>query len=158
MAIQALLLLLLLLNQSKRHVYIERFISTLFILDLPKSNAEITREIPVPFDSIPDIIKAYVLFTSHVVYIDQMIGDINSLNPSGAYMRQKTTIGSCNGLSLGRRQAIIWIDAGMLLIRHIDSKFSEILIEINTFSFMKIHLKMSSRKWRPFYLGHNVFK
>ena len=87
-AIQALLLLLLLLNQSKRHVYIERFISTLLILYLPKSNAEITKEIPGPLDSIPDIIKLYALFTSHAVYIEQMTGDINSLRPSDAYRRQ----------------------------------------------------------------------
>ena len=30
------------------------------------------------------------------------------------------------------------------------------LIEIHTFSFQKIHLKMSSGKWRPFCLGLNV--
>ena len=34
---------------------------------------------------------------------------------------------------------------------------SEILIEIHIFSFRKMHLKMSSGKWRPFYLSLNVF-
>ena len=61
-----------------------------------------------------------------------------------------TTIGSDNGLSPGRRQAIIWTNAGILLIGHLGTNFSEILIEIQTFSFKKMHLKMSSAKWRPF--------
>ena len=64
-----------------------------------------------------------------------------------------TTIGSDNGLSPGRRQAIIWTNAGMLLIGPLGIKFSEILIEINTFSFSKMHLKMSSAKWLLFHLG-----
>ena len=32
------------------------------------------------------------------------------------------------------------------------------LIEIHIFSFKKIHLKMSSGKWRPFCLGLNVLR
>ena len=36
------------------------------------------------------------------------------------------------------------------------TKFSEILIEILTFSFKKMSLKVSSAKWRPFYLSLNV--
>ena len=56
-------------------------------------------------------------------------------------------IGSDNGLSPDRRQAIIWTNAGILLI---GPFFSEILIGIQTFSFKKMHLEMSSAKWRPF--------
>ena len=59
-------------------------------------------------------------------------------------------IGSDNGLAPGRRQAIILTNAGILLIWPLGTNFSEILIEINTFSFKKMHLKMSSGKWRPF--------
>ena len=69
-----------------------------------------------------------------------------------------TIIGSDNGLSPGRRQAIIWTNAGILLIRPLRTNVSEILIEIHIFSFKKIHLKTSSAKWRPFRLGLNVFK
>ena len=69
-----------------------------------------------------------------------------------------TIIGSDNGLSPGRRQAIIWTNAGILLIGPWGTKFSKILIGIHTFSFKKIHLKMSSVKWRPFCLGLNVLK
>ena len=54
-----------------------------------------------------------------------------------------TTIGSDNGLSPGWRQAIIWTNAGILLIGPLGIKFSEILSEIITFSFNKMHLKMS---------------
>ena len=69
-----------------------------------------------------------------------------------------TTIGSDNGLSPGRRQAITWTNVGILLIGPLGTNFNEMLIEIHTFSFKKIHLKMSSGKWRPFCLGLNVLK
>ena len=67
-----------------------------------------------------------------------------------------TIIASDNGLSPGRRQAIIWTNAGILLIGSQGTNFNEILIEIHTFSFKKMHLKMSSAKWLPFCLGLNV--
>ena len=65
-------------------------------------------------------------------------------------------IGSDNGLSPGRRQAITWTNVGILLIGPLGTNFSEMLIKIHTFSFKKMHLKMSSGKWRPFCLGLNV--
>ena len=46
-----------------------------------------------------------------------------------------TMIGSDNGLPPGRRQAIIWTNVGILLI---GTPFSEILIEIHSFSFKKM--------------------
>ena len=67
-----------------------------------------------------------------------------------------TIIASDNGLPPSRRQAIIWTNAGILLIRHQETNFSEILIEIHTFSFKKMYLKISSAKRRPFWLGLNV--
>ena len=66
-----------------------------------------------------------------------------------------TIIGSDNGLSPGRRQAIIWTNVGILLIRTLGTNFSEMLGEIHSFSFSKKHLKMSSAKWRLFGLGLN---
>ena len=69
-----------------------------------------------------------------------------------------TNIGSDNDLSPGRRQAIIWSNAGILLIGPLATNFSEILIEILTFSFKEMHLKVSSAKWRPSCLGLNVLK
>ena len=69
-----------------------------------------------------------------------------------------TIVCSDNGLSPGRRQAIIWTNAGILLIGTLGTNFSDILIEIRPFSFKKMHLKMSSGKWWPFCLGLNVLK
>ena len=67
-----------------------------------------------------------------------------------------TTIRSDNGLSPGRCQAIIWTNVGILLIEPFRTNFSEILVEIMTFSFKKMYLKVSSAKWRPFCLGLNM--
>ena len=67
-----------------------------------------------------------------------------------------TVIASDNGLSSSRRQTIIWTNTGILLIGPLGINFSEILIEIHTFSFKKMYLKMSSAKRRPFCLGLNV--
>ena len=67
-----------------------------------------------------------------------------------------TIIGSDNGLSPDRRQAIIWTNAGLLLIGPLEINVSEILIKILTFSFMKMPLKVSSAKQRPFCLSLSV--
>ena len=67
-----------------------------------------------------------------------------------------TITGSDNGLSPGRRQATIWTNAGILLIGPSGTNFSENLIEILSFSFTKMRLKVSSAKWWPFCLGLNV--
>ena len=67
-----------------------------------------------------------------------------------------TIIGQDNSLSPGRRQAIFWTNAGILLIWPLGTNFSEILIEILTFSFNKMRMKVSSAKRRPFCLGLNV--
>ena len=48
-----------------------------------------------------------------------------------------TIIGSDNGLSSCRRQAIIWTNAEILLIGTLGTNFSEILIEIHTSSLKK---------------------
>ena len=66
-----------------------------------------------------------------------------------------TITGSDNGLSPGRRQAIIWTNVGILVIRTLGTNFSEILGEIHSFSFSKMHLKILSVTWRLFGLGLN---
>ena len=53
-----------------------------------------------------------------------------------------TTFVSDNGLSPGRRRAIIWTNAWMLLIGPLGTKFSDMLIGIQSFSFKEMHLKM----------------
>ena len=69
---------------------------------------------------------------------------------------KQTIIGSDNGLSPGRRQAIIWTNNGILLIGPLGTNFSEILIKIYLFLFKKMHLKILSGKWLSFCLGLNV--
>ena len=83
-------------------------------------------------------------------------GVINSSPPSVSL--NQVSIGSDNGLSPIRRQAIIWTSAGLLSIRPLGTNFNEILTQIQNFSFMKLHLKMSSAKWRQFCLGLNVLR
>ena len=69
-----------------------------------------------------------------------------------------TIVASGNGLAPGQFQAIIWTNPGILLIGPIGTNVNEILIEIHIMSFKKLHLNMSSVKWRPFCLGLNVLK
>ena len=58
------------------------------------------------------------------------------------YVGNLAIIGSDNGLSPGRRQAIIWTNYGILLIGPWGTNFSEILIEIQTVSFKIMRLKI----------------
>ena len=67
-----------------------------------------------------------------------------------------TVIGLDNGLSPGRRQAIIWTNVGILLTGPLGTNFIEIVIKILTFSFKKMRVKMSSGKCRPSCLGFNL--
>ena len=61
-----------------------------------------------------------------------------------------------NGLSSEWCQAIVGTNAVILLIRTLRTNFNEILSKLYTFSVKKMHLKMSSEKWRPFCLGLDV--
>ena len=64
-----------------------------------------------------------------------------------------TVIGSDDGLSPGRRQAIIWTDVGISLTGPLGTNFIVILIRIQTFSFKKaledIVCEMASILSRP---------
>ena len=64
-------------------------------------------------------------------------------------------IGSDDGLSPDRRQAIIWTNAELLSAGPLRTYFSENLIEMQQFSLKKMHVKMSSAKWRLSCLGLN---
>ena len=69
-----------------------------------------------------------------------------------------TITGSDNGLSPGQHQAIIWPNARILLIGTQGTKFSEMSSKILTFSFKKMHLRVSAAKWQPFCLGLTVLE
>ena len=66
-----------------------------------------------------------------------------------------TVIGSDNGLSPGRRHAIIWTNATILLIRALETKFSEILSE-NSYAFIQEEALVNVSKMHVFRLGLNV--
>ena len=63
-----------------------------------------------------------------------------------------TTIASDNGLPPSQHQAIIWTNVHWTLRNKLQSKS----IEMYTFSFRKMHLKMSPGKWRSIWFGLNV--
>ena len=71
-------------------------------------------------------------------------------------IRKLTIISSDNGLSPDRHQAIISTNAGILLIGPLGTNISEILIEIHTFLFKKMHLIITSGKGQPFCIGLNM--
>ena len=64
-----------------------------------------------------------------------------------------TIIGSDNGLSPDRCQAVIWTNTRILLIETFGTNFNEIVIKIHAFSFKKVHLKTSSGNRRHFCHG-----
>ena len=76
-----------------------------------------------------------------------MLNHINSSPTSAAFMLQWTGSALVQPI---RHQAITWTNAHLLSIGPLGTNFSEIWINIQNFSFKKIHLKISSAKWRPF--------
>ena len=64
-----------------------------------------------------------------------------------------TIIYSDNGLSPGRRQAIIWTNSEIFLTGPLGTNFGESSIEIHTYSFNEMPWKMSSGKCRPQYVN-----
>ena len=58
-------------------------------------------------------------------------------------------IGSDNGLSPIRRQSISWTNAGLFSIGPLWTNLNENLFKIQNFSFMKMHLNISSATQRP---------
>ena len=68
----------------------------------------------------------------------------------------QVSIGSDNGLSPIRRQAIVLSKAELLSIRHLVTNCTEILIKTQNFSLAQMHLKRPSAIWRPFFQGRLV--
>ena len=68
----------------------------------------------------------------------------------------KVIIDSDNGLAPVWRQAITWTSDDLLSIQPLGTYSNEILIEIQTFSLMKMRFRMSSAKRWAFYLNLSV--
>ena len=93
------------------------------------------------------------------VHIDEIPWRHASVSYSGSCLThwgRVTHICVGNLTIIGRRQAVIWTNVGILLIGISGTNFSEIIIEIQTISLRKIRLKMSSAKYCSFLLGLNV--
>ena len=137
------------LVRQSRHIYMHTFCSNqrIFII------GSVQMPLPIPIDVIFTLSKwdtwckttAFLILTHRGRVTHICVGKL-------------TIIGSDNGLSPGRHQAIIRTNAGILLIGPLGTNFSEILITIETFLFKKMHLKILSAKWHPFCLGLNVLK
>ena len=65
-------------------------------------------------------------------------------------------MGQNEAYMLGRYQTIIWTNAGIVLIRTSGTNFNEIWSEIHIFTYKKLHLKLSSAKWRSFCFDLNI--
>ena len=99
-------------------------------------------------------IYVYINSITKVPFPPDAIG-LNSLNRVTHICVDELTItGWDNGMSPGRHEAIIWINTGISLIGPLGTNFSEILIEIQVFSFKKMHL--SSANGYPFCVGLDV--
>ena len=69
-----------------------------------------------------------------------------------------TIIGSGNGLSTGRRQNIIWTNAGILSFGPLGTNFSEILIEIRIFQWRKCLWKDRQQNGGHFLSASMIYK
>ena len=67
-----------------------------------------------------------------------------------------TIIGSDNGLSPGRQQAIIWTNDGILIIGPLGTNFSEILIEILTFVIQENVFKGAVCEMAPIFVSASM--
>ena len=103
------------------------------------------------------IMLVILLFSVFLTYIDTVIRkNISCINFHFMCWGRMTHIcvnklnifGSDNGLSPGRRQAIKWTNAGILLTRTLGTKFSDILNAIHAFliknAFQNVAWKMAS--------------
>ena len=106
--------------------------------------SHIMDKILIMTSSLPDMMRSR--FNSHCPWGESMLFLTHWGWVTHICANKLTSIGSNNGLSPGRRQAIIWTKTGILLIRTLGTIFSEILIKIHIFPFMKMHLKMLSGK------------
>ena len=114
-------------------IYLIHSVGDLLVLNLTYSISEI-------WITIQDFLLTHWVWATHLC-----IGNL-------------TIISSDNGLLPGWHLAIIWTNAGILVIGPLGTNYSEILIKIQIFSFMEMHLKWSSGKWWPFCLGFRCVK
>ena len=79
----------------------------------------------------------------------------NSSPPSAAYMRQSiwSALVQIMAFRLFGTKPLFWTNVGLVSTGPLGTNLSEFVIKIQNFSFMKMHLKISPAKWRPFCPG-----
>ena len=125
---------------------------TLWVTYVACLSAIITVNVLIVFPSVGHTLKSTEAFRSNLKYFPRTFTHLPLVPPIYASVNW-VSICSDNGLSPIRRQVIIWTNAGLLSIGPLGTKFSEILIKIQNFSLAKMHLNISSAKWRPFCPG-----
>ena len=116
--------------------------------------------IPDPYLTITEThLKISQIHRFHLQASHLQIGDINLLTHWGRVMHicmsKLNIIGSDNGLSPARYQAIIWTNDVLLSPRPYGMKF---YLKFKGFHSRKYIWKCRLRKWRPFCLGLNVLR
>ena len=96
---------------------------------------EISHEIHKPSITKMNLKITYTKFHSDISWANKLTHWSRVMPIIYIYSSKLTIIGSDNGLSPGQRQAIIWTNAGILLIQTLGAKVSEILSDIHTFPF-----------------------
>ena len=110
------------------------------------------------FNALESLGKSWWIGFLKKIYTFQWV-KIPNWSSSGDYwgrvicvcINNSTSIVSDNGLLPGWCKAIMWTNDMILLLGPLGTNFSEILIEIHTFSFKKMYLKILSVKWQPFF-------
>ena len=121
------------------------------IISSPMNLAIFTNSFPV----IETWIQKYVVSIPLGIIIHGRRGSTHWGRVTHICVSEIIIIGSDNGLSPVRHQAIKRTNAGILLIGTSGIKFNEIMIEINILSLQIMRLKMSSAKCSLFLLGLN---
>ena len=83
---------------------------------------------------------------------------INSSPPSAAYMHQWISAALVQTMACRLFCAKPLPEPGLLSTGPLGTNLCKILIKIQNFSFMKMHLKMPSVKWQPFCPGEDELK
>ena len=110
-----------------------------------------------PFDDVT--MNIYCIYTwMRIKRMRKGKWEVNPSPPSAAYMCQRSSIGSGNGLSPVRRQAITWTNTDLLSIAPLGTNFNEIRIKIQNFLFKKMRFETPSAKWRPFCPGRDALR
>ena len=109
-----------------------------FVYSMELQNICVEKNLTFIYMSVKDLISTLWFRTYNPCYIIIFILSA----PSAVYASMTwVSIGSGNGLSPVRRQAITWTNAKLLFIGPLGTHFIEIWIKMQNFRFNEMHLK-----------------